>query len=167
MRLPIVLSLIFLPTLLLANSTDRRYNVDHDRLINAALEAISEEAHVKLDSIVRTETEEKGGRITRLEAPYIYCPYSQIKVAVDSAGNCSCDLPNLKVQIATDTYLYTRHKQWELRIHELVAMKLRARKHGPETEPQALPPTPITPPSAVAPLPGAATPSPALPPKPN
>ena len=128
MRLPIVLTLMFASTMLLANSTDRRYTVSYDRLVDAALESIAEEAHVKSEQIERVETDEKGARITRLEAPYIYCPYSKIKVAIDSSGKYCCELPNLRVQITTDTYLYTRHRQMEQRVHELVTMKLRARK---------------------------------------
>jgi hypothetical protein len=138
---------LFLPALLLISgcSTDRRYTytaspVTHDRLVEAATQAVSEEARVPIDKIERSE---KDG-VTELRAPYDI--YSKIRVQVDSRK--SCENPELLVQISTDTYLWTRHKEWEQRIHEIVALKLRGRTHGPESKPTSVPPT--TPPAPEA-----------------
>jgi hypothetical protein len=107
-------------------STDRNYTVTHERMTTAALQAISEEAHVHENDIVRTDREEDGGQVTYLEAPYI--DYSKIKARIDSRGKDSC-MPEFSVTITTDKYLYSRHKEWEQRIHELVFLKLRDRKY--------------------------------------
>ena len=95
-------------------------------MTTAALQAISEEAHVNESNIVRTDREEGGGRVTYLEAPYI--DYSKIKARIDSRGKDSC-MPEFSVTITTDKVLYSRHKEWEERIHELVFLKLRDRKY--------------------------------------
>jgi hypothetical protein len=132
-------------------STNQRYSsLSHERLVSAAIEAVSQEANVAPGEIKRTDLEEKGGVITVLESPYIQ--YSRIETKVDSTEErASC--PRLEVRIVTNDVLYTRHKEWEHRIQELVCLKLRARKHGHESKPTALPtlePT-VTPPTAPAP----------------
>jgi hypothetical protein len=123
-------------------STDRRYTytgspVAHDQLVRAAEQAISEESRVSLDKIEQSEKSEGAGRLTTLNAPYNI--YSHIRVEVDSRKDC--DNPELLVQISTDKILWTRHKEWEQRIHEIVTMKLRGRTHGPESKPTSVPPT--------------------------
>ena len=122
-------------------STDRAYTLTHGRMTEAALQAISEEAQVKIADIKRTESGSDGGHRTVLEAPYIN--YSTITAKIDSRGKNE-SAPQLEVQITTDKILFTRHKEWEQRIHELVALKLRSHAHGGESKPTALPATPPT-----------------------
>jgi hypothetical protein len=122
----IALALSFSAVLLAGCSTDRSYTVTHERMTTAAIQAISEEAHVQSADVVRTDRDEKGGRVTYLEAPYI--DYSKIKARVDSRGKDSC-IPEFSVSITTDKVLFTRHQEWEQRIHELVFLKLRERKY--------------------------------------
>jgi hypothetical protein len=148
--LPIVAIAIVCPLILTSCTTDRDFCVSHERLVDAAIQAISEETRVAPGDIKRTETSEKGGMRTVLVAPYI--TYSCIKVEVDSTDeHCKC--PELQVKVTTDKILWTRHKDFEDRIHEIVALKLRARKHGDESKPTALPtkapaptPAPLPPP---------------------
>lgn len=118
-------------------ATSRAYTVTHDRLVEAAAQAIADEAHVKAAEIKRAESEAEGGRVTELEAPYI--TYSKIKATVDSRPKKG-DAPELRVEITTNKELHTRHKEWEQRVHELVLLKLKARKHGDEAKPTSLPP---------------------------
>jgi len=107
-------------------STDRSYTVTHERMTTAAIQAIADEAHVHESDIVRTDRDDKDGKLTYLEAPYI--DYSKIKARIDSRGKDSC-MPEFSVSITTDKVLFTRHQEWEARIHELVFLKLRERKY--------------------------------------
>jgi hypothetical protein len=158
-----------------AGSTDRNYITDYDRVLRAAIEAIEEEAHVKESQIERTDSAEGcncGGQVTYLKAPYI--DFSWIKVKIDGRGKDSC-MPELSVSITTDKTFFTRHKEYEQRIHELVLLKLRAKKHGEESVPPVLPPIhaqskgtntgPAPAPNIVTPPP--ATPAPAAAPAPQ
>ncbi|HYG77845.1 MAG TPA: hypothetical protein VEK08_22760 [Planctomycetota bacterium] len=132
--------------------TSRAYTVTHERLVEAALQALSEEAFVKIGDIEQCDESNKNGKVTLLKAPYIH--YSKIEVRIDSRDSDSC--PKLKVKITTNTVFFTRHKEWEQRIHELTLLKLRARQHGLESKPTALPPTargPAAPPPPPAPAP--------------
>lgn len=153
----------------IAGSTDRNYTTDYDRVVRAAIEAIEEEAHVSLDQIERTDSGEGcscGSQVTYLKAPYI--DFSWIKVKIDGRGKDSC-APELSVTITTDKTFFTRHKEYEQRIHELVLLKLNSKKHGEESKPSMLPPTHAkTPPASPAPVPPAApsAPAPATAPKP-
>jgi hypothetical protein len=134
--------------LLLSGCTsDCSYTVDHERLVGAAMEAIAEEAHVKFGDITRNDCEEKGGKMTILTATYI--DYSKLKVIIDSSEE-NCKVPALKVQIKTGDVLPEQHGDFENRLHEMVLLKLRARKHGEESKPTALPPIAPTVPQAAA-----------------
>jgi hypothetical protein len=140
-------------------STDGRYTVSHEQLTNAAIRAICDEARVKPEEIKRKDREHKAGMITDLEARYV--DYSKIKVRIDSSAR-DCTIPELEVKIATDTVLYTRHKEWERRVIELVKQKLLAHRHGEESKPTSLPP--VAPPKAQSsPLPAGETPKPIAP----
>jgi hypothetical protein len=120
-------------------STDQRYGTNHETLVRAATIAVADEAHVQPADIKRTDTEEKGGVLTVLEAPYI--EYSRIETKIDSRDE-NCKYPELEVRIVSNRVLYTRHKEWEQRIQERVLQELRARSHGEESKPTSLPPTP-------------------------
>ena len=124
-----------------AGSTDRNYITDYERVVQAAIEAVEEEAHVKASQIDRTEGGSEGcsctGQVTYLKAPYI--DFSWIKVKIDNRGKDS-GMPELSVSITTDKTFFTRHKEYEQRVHELVLLKLQARKHGDESIPPVLPP---------------------------
>ena len=147
----------------LAFSTSRNYTTDYNRIVQASIEAIEEEAHVKLDQIERTDSGEGcscGSQVTVLKAPYI--DFSWIKVKIDGRGKDSC-APELSVTITTDKTFFTRHKEYEQRIHELVLLKLNSKQHGEESKPSMLPPTHVKPPPAAPapaapPAPGATTP---------
>jgi len=125
--------------LLAGCTTSRQYLASHDRLVEAGVYAISVEAAVKPEQVKRTDREEKGGRLTVLEAPYI--EYSRIQVFIDSRGEYA-SAPELGVLITTDKDkgFYTRHKDMEERVHELAVLNLRARQHGAESKPTSLPP---------------------------
>jgi len=127
--LPVV-ALLFLMG---CNSNDKHYTVSHEQLVQAAIEAIADEAHVKPEEITRTDHGEKCGTVTRLESAYI--EYSQIRADIRS-GDCT---PELEVQGSTDKVFWTRHKDWEQRLHEVVVLKLTAKAHGAESKPTALP----------------------------
>ncbi|MGD0090424.1 MAG: hypothetical protein ABSE73_10940 [Planctomycetota bacterium] len=143
--------------LLYGCTTSRCYSVPHDRLIAAAVKALAAEAAVKPEQIQRTDKEELGGRLTVLEAPYI--EYSKVEVRIDSRGKFA-DAPELTVEITTakDKTFYTRHRDMEERVHEAILLSLRARQHGEESKPTALPP-------AAPPKPAEAPPQPAPTPK--
>lgn len=141
----------------IAGSTDRNYITEYDRLVRAATEAVEEEAHVDASQIERTD--DGGGcscgGVTYLKAPYI--DFSWIKVKIDGRGKDSC-APELSVTITTDKTFFTRHKEYEQRVHELVLLKLSSKKHGAESIPPSLPPVhSATPPAQQTPT----TPSPA------
>jgi len=125
MRATIACTFVFL-LLLSGCSTDRNYTVTHERMTTAAIQAIAEEANVHESDVVRTDRDDKDGKVTYLEAPYI--DYSRIKASIDSRGKDSA-MPVFGVTITTDKYLYSRHKEWEERIHELVFLKLREKKY--------------------------------------
>ena len=147
----------------LSGSTDRNYTTEFERIVRAATEAIEEEAHVNRDQIERTDFGEGcscGSQLTYLRAPYI--DFSWIKVKIDGRGKDSC-APELSVTITTDKTFFTRHKEYEQRIHELVLLKLNAKQHGEESKPSMLPPThakPVAPPAATAPVAPAPQPAP-------
>ena len=125
-------------------STDRRYTVTHDRVTEAAIAAISEEAYVRPDEIQRTDCED--GKLTILKAPYNN--YSKIETKIDSR-DAEKKNPELLVNITTNDIALTRHKEWEQRIHEIVRMKLMGRSHGAASKPTSLPPAakpPVMPP---------------------
>lgn len=124
MRTFLALSLVAI--LLSGCSTDRSYTVSHERMTTAAIQAIAEEAHVHENEVVRTDRDDKDGQLTYLECPYI--DYSRIRASIDSRAK-DCTIPEFSVKITTDKHLYTRHKEWEERIHELVFLKLRATKY--------------------------------------
>ena len=88
-------------------STDRSYTVTHEAMTKAAIDAIADEAHVHESDVVRTDRDDKDGKLTYLECPYI--EYSKIKARIDSRGKDSC-MPEFSVSITTDKYLFTRHQ---------------------------------------------------------
>lgn len=163
MRLFAALPAVLLIGMLGGCSTDCRYTVTHEQLTNAAIKAITEEARVAPEEIKRKDREHKAGMVTDLEARYV--EYSKIKVRIDSSK--LCDIPELEVKITTDTVLYTRHKEWEWRMIELIKQKLLARQHGEESKPTSLPPVappkaqPSTVPAGEVPKPVAPPPAPA------
>jgi|GEM_PF-6687184 len=136
LRLLLLLSLCSMASMTFA--TERQYVCDHDRLVDAVVQAIAQEAHVKPFDVKVTELEDKGMRITKLESCYIQ--YSRIIVKIKS-GAKYCGNPSLDVVIRTDEWeiFHTRHREWEQRIHELALLKMRARTHREESRPTALP----------------------------
>jgi hypothetical protein len=118
-------------------TNSRCYSIPHDRLVEAAVHAISAEAAVKPEQIKRTEKEELGGRLTLLEAPYM--EYSKIEVTIDSRGKFA-GAPELGVLITTgkDNTFYTRHENMAERVHEAIVFDLRARQHRARTLEQRL-----------------------------
>ena len=115
----------------IARSTDRNYITDFERVKDAAIEAVEEEAHVSREKIEITEQEGCScGQVVYLKAPYI--DFSHIKVKIDGSGKNS-GMPELSVSITTDKTFFTRHKECEQCIHELVLLKLQAKKHGDES----------------------------------
>jgi len=138
MRTCCLIALAAVFSMLLAGcTTSRQYPASHDRLVEAGIYAISAEAAVKPEQVKRTDREEQGGRVTVLEAPYI--EYSKVQVIIDSRGE-NAKTPELGVLVTTDKDkgFYTRHKDMEERVHELVVLNLRARQHGPESKPTSL-----------------------------
>jgi hypothetical protein len=126
-----------LAVLLLAGcSTEREYSVPHDRMVAATVDAICDEANVKPGDVKREEIDEKGGHVTVLSAPYKR--ESRIECKVDSREK-NATQPALEVRIVSNEKLFTRHKEWEWRIHEVVQRKLTARAHREESEPTAMP----------------------------
>jgi hypothetical protein len=117
-------------------STDRDYKLTHDRVIDAAVAGLMDEANVKRDEIKITEATEKGGRVTVITSPYKR--ESRVECKVNSADEHR-DVPELQVRIVTNEKFYTRHKEWEWRLQEVIAAKLRAKDHGEESKPSALP----------------------------
>jgi len=117
-------------------STDREYKITHDQMIDAAVAAICEEANVRPDAVKRIEISEKGGRLTTLSAPYKH--ESRVECKVDTREKFSAS-PNLEIRVVTNEKLYTRHKEWEWRMHEVVEQKLKAKSHGAESKPSSLP----------------------------
>ncbi len=137
MRILACITVLTLLCVLAGCSTDRRYTVAHERMTIAAMQAISDEASVRMDEIQRNDREEDGGRLTVLRAPYV--EYSKVEATIDSRGK-HCNTPELEVVVSTDKILFTRHKEWEERLQRLVELKLKARPHGEESKPSALPP---------------------------
>lgn len=117
-------------------STDREYKITHDQMIDAAVAAICEEGNVTPDAVKRAEISEKGGRLTTLTAPYKH--ESRIECKVDTREKHTA-VPNLEIRVVTGKDFYTRHKEWEWRVHEVVEQKLKARSHGAESKPSSLP----------------------------
>lgn len=117
-------------------STDREYHITHDQMIDAAVAAICEEGNVAPDAVKRSEISEKGGRLTTLTAPYKH--ESRVECKVDTREKHSA-VPNLEIRVVTSKDFYTRHKEWEWRMHEVVAQKLKAKSHGAESKPSSLP----------------------------
>ena len=131
--------LLILPALLLLAgcSTNQRHTISHERMVQAAIYAVVDEAHVHPDQITRTDSAEEGGTLTVLESAYKQ--YSKIEARIDSREkHSSC--PELQVRITSDGPFYTRHKEWEQRIQEVVCLKINAKQHGEESKPTALPP---------------------------
>lgn len=134
---------ILCPLFLTSCTTERDYAASHDQLVDAAMQAIMDETRVPASGIKRSEMTEKGCSHTILEAPYI--TYSAIKVDVADT--------DVHVKVTSDKIAWTRHKDFEDRIHEIIALKLRAKIHGDESKPTALPmktpapaPVPLPPP---------------------
>lgn len=92
---------------------------------------------MKPEQITCADGEQPGGRVTVLEAPYR--EYSRVKATVDSRKE-GATAPALRVAITTGKEFHTRHKDLEDRVHEVVRANLRARQHGTESKPTALPP---------------------------
>jgi len=131
------------PLFLTSCTTEHEYAASHEQLVDAAIQAITDETRVPASGIKRSEMSEKGISHTILEAPYI--TYSAIKIDVADT--------DVHVKVTTDKILWTRHKDFEDRIHEIVALKLRAKSHGDESKPTTLPtksaapaPVPLPPP---------------------
>ena len=167
MRMCSQMTLAAVAAVLFSGCTNSRcYSIPHDRLVEAAVHAIAAEAAVKPEQIKRTEKEELGGRLTLLEAPYM--EYSKIEVTIDSRGKFA-GAPELGVLITTgkDNTFYTRHENMAERVHEAIVFDLRARQHGQESKPTALPPAAA--PKATAPPqpPAPAVPTPQPEPKKN
>ena len=131
-------------------STRRVYDVPFERLVDAARDAIAAEARVEPAEVKRTDIEEKGGPVTILEAPYL--TYSRIQVAIDRREK-KAEHPEVQVRVTTSKGFESRHMECEERVHELMALKLRARKHGEESKPTELRAT--TAPATAAPQPEA------------
>ena len=156
----------------LSGSTDRNYLTDFERVKEAAIQAVQEEAHVNRDQIKVTDDAACScGHVSYVRAKYI--EFSCIKVKIDDRGKDS-GMPEVSVTITTDTVFFTRHKEYEQRIHELVLMKLKARTHGDESRVTMLTrttkPIPMTPadrPEAVSPPSSSITPSLTPPGKPD
>ncbi len=122
-------------------STDRHYaSVTHAQVVAVTREAIQDETNVRSEKIEQTDTNEAGGVLTTLKVPSE--EYASVSVTVDSRGKFS-EQPQVGVHIGTDKFFFTRHRDWEWRLQELVALKLNARTHGPESQPTALPPVPL------------------------
>lgn len=136
-RLCFAAAVLVVTVLLAGCTTSQRYALTHDRLVQAAYSAITQEAYVKLEQITREDTEEQGGRLTVLKAPYL--EYSKIEAMIDSRGE-DAKTPRLKVKITTGDFAYSRHKDMEERLQEVALRDLRARQHGDESKPTALPP---------------------------
>lgn len=122
--------------LLTGCSTDREYKITHDRVVGATVATLMDEANVKRGEIKLVEAQEKGGRVT-----VIACPYkreSRVECKVDSTDERK-NSPELQVRVVTNEKFYTRHKEWEWRLQEVVAAKLRAKDHGDESKPSSLP----------------------------
>lgn len=132
----IVALALFCALLLPACTTEREYSVSHERLVDAAMQALVDETRIGAGEIKRSDSEPKGGKLTILEAPYV--TYSRVKIEIDSSDEHS-KMPELQVKVSTGKIAWTRHKDLEQRIHESVALKLRAKKHGDESKPTALP----------------------------
>jgi len=118
-------------------SMDRELGAKHDEVVCAAISAIREEAHLELNQVTSTEETRAGHRVTTLSAPYTY--YSKVRVRVDSAPGKGAAAPDLEINVSTGATIFTRHNDWEERLHELVALKLKGNRHGPETRPTAKP----------------------------
>lgn len=135
MRLFLGLTLVSL-AVLTGCSTDREYKITHEQTIEATVAALMDEANVKRDEIKIVEAPEKGGRVT-----VITCPYkreSRVECKVDSTDERK-NSPELQVRVVSNEKFYTRHKEWEWRMQEVVAAKLRAKDHGEESKPSSLP----------------------------
>ncbi len=148
--IPVMLLALSCAVLLSSCTTEREYSVTHEQLVEAAILAIEEDSYMSKCEIKKTEKEEKGGKYTILETQYN--TYSRLKAEIDSTGK-HCNMPELQVKVTTDKILWTRHKDFEQRIHELVLLKLRSRKHGDESRPTALPPAEPKPKPALVPVP--------------
>ena len=122
-------------------STDCQYcSPGHELAVGAARAALADEAYAMPEDITRTDRSTPTGCVTTLRAPYI--DYSNIRVTVDSRGD-RANSPEVKVHVATDEILFTRHRDWECRVQELALLNLSARTHGFESAPTALPPAPL------------------------
>ena len=142
-------------------STDARYaQVSHEQLTRAATLVMAEEAHVQACSVQRRDIPAPNGTLTVLSAPYV--EFSKIEAEIDSrennkgAGAC----PKLRVVVSTGDLVFTRHKEWESRVHEIVRARLCPRPYG-LNQPTAVPIHPVEPP-VVAPVQGS-TPAPGAP----
>ena len=140
--------------------TSRQYLASHEQLVDAVMEAIAVEAYVKSGDIAQSDESDKKGRVTLLKAAYN--TYSKIEVRIDSRD---CSTPRLRVKITTDEILFTRHKEWQQRIHERVLMRLRNRQHGMESKPSSLPKPVgvVVPPPSTLPAPATTPPTNPLP----
>jgi hypothetical protein len=117
--------------------TTRELAISHDRMVEVTMQAIQFEGHVKPAEIKRTDTEEKGGRLTMLKSPYI--DYSKVEVQIDSREDHTKH-PELLVKVLSNDTFYTRHKDLEARLMEVVLLELRAKQHGEESKPTAMAP---------------------------
>ena len=120
----IVASVVLASMLFLSGcGTTRELAISHDRMVEVTMQAIQLEGHVKPAEIKRTDIEEKGGRLTMLKSPYI--DYSKVEVQIDSRED-HAKHPELLVKVLSNDTLYTRHKDLEARLMEVVLLELRA-----------------------------------------
>ena len=130
-----ILSAFLCSTILLIAgcSTDRPYSADHEKVVKAARGAIRDEARISDEVIKRTdETLPNGVDVTRLKAPYT--EYSKVLVTVKSGMKEGPD-PLLQAEVTTDEILYTRHKEKEKRLLEVVDLKLRGKRYNNQNLP--------------------------------
>lgn len=132
-------------------STDRPYaQAGHDEVVQAVITALGEEGHVKADKVTKTEDKLDGDeRRTRLEGAY--STFSKFRVDVISKPGKDQGQPVVEAKLQTRETLYTRHRDFEDRLLERVALHLNKTAYGEQSRPTALPPEPIPEPGRLSP----------------
>ena len=139
-----------------ASACEAYFDAPKEKVVKATLQAIAEEACVLPSQVVRTE--EKGGAVVCLEAPY--AEYSKVRAKIKEDGG----RVEVEVKATTGGFFHSTHSSWSERIYYIVGLKLAARKYGTETAPTSLP---AALPASNTPQTAPPSPQPATPPPPK
>lgn len=121
-----------------------------DRAVNAAIEALCLEAYIHPADVVRTDATKDGRTVTTLKAPYSEWKNLAAKAEIEIRGGDGGAKLEVKTKVTTGNLVWTRHKEFDERLRARIDRKLAGMKLN-DTQPTALPPSPIPKPKVIEP----------------